>query len=161
VLFAAIVPVFFGKKFGEILTYLIPGKTPFLFARPVAEELGLIIDHRQGLGKWHGDNEWFKLRQRPPIGHIMLDLLENFQTLRKRIHPEYTLLPERMLDHVDVKRYIDANTYCNTDYGQPNKDVYCENLHVMEGTAIRELGPKSILTFDAPQSTSTVTSTDH
>ena len=60
--FAAVVPVFFGKKFGEILTYLIPGKTPFVFARPVAEELGLIIDHKQGLGKWHGDEEWFKLR---------------------------------------------------------------------------------------------------
>eukprot|EP00959_Pyramimonas_sp_CCMP1952_P104575 2185855-Pyramimonas_sp.AAC.1 len=35
------VPSFPGGKFVEILTYVIPGRTPFLFARPVMEELGM------------------------------------------------------------------------------------------------------------------------
>eukprot|EP00959_Pyramimonas_sp_CCMP1952_P457251 9474585-Pyramimonas_sp.AAC.1 len=37
----AVVPSFPGGKFVEILTYVIPGNTPFLFARPVMEELGM------------------------------------------------------------------------------------------------------------------------
>jgi len=38
--------MFFGGLFGEIVVYAAPGSTPFLFARPVMEELKLTVNRR-------------------------------------------------------------------------------------------------------------------
>ncbi len=40
----AIVLMFFGGKYVQILVYILEGATPFLFARPMMEELKLCID---------------------------------------------------------------------------------------------------------------------
>ena len=43
----AVVPSFPGGRFVEILTHVIPGHTPFLIARPITEELGLVTDYKK------------------------------------------------------------------------------------------------------------------
>ncbi len=158
--FAAVVPVFLGPKFVEALAYVFPGSHPFLLSHPVVEASGLILGSQQGLGKAPPDDAWCEPHQCAAFGDVRIDLLKHFRTPWCYVHPEQIVLPECMLDHVDVKHYIDARAYCQTDYNLLKSDPSLAHFHSMSGTAIRELGPIAAFTFERFRNTAPTASTD-
>ena len=56
-------PVAFGGRRGEIMVFLIKGRTPFLFPRPLMEELKLTVDFGNKRMKWD-TGPWFPVVQK-------------------------------------------------------------------------------------------------
>ncbi len=158
--FAAVVPFVMGTKFVEALTYVFPGSHSFLISHPVVEASGLIIGPQQSLGKAPPADEWCEHHPCADIDDVRVDLLKHFRTPWCHIHPEHIILPECMLDHVDANCYMDARTYCRTDYNLLKTEQSLANFQSMRGTAIRELGPKCVLTFERLRNASPTTSMD-
>ena len=57
----------------DITASVVPGSTPFLLARPVLEEWGVVHDYKNGAMKI-GESPWFK-PERNDRGHFLLDLM--------------------------------------------------------------------------------------
>ena len=93
-----ILPIRFGKRVGEILVYVVEGSTPFLFARPVIEQMELMVDLGEKLLRWK-NGPWFPVVS-SPIGHYLLDMLEDIDLLIKGGNPQYALLPVDYDSHV-------------------------------------------------------------
>ena len=100
----AILPVSFGRRVGEILVYVVDGSTPFLFARPVMEQMELTVDFGEKRLRWKG-GPWFPVVS-SPIGHYLLDMLEDIDLLVNGTKPQYTLLP------VDLETHVRRDRHC-------------------------------------------------
>ena len=73
-------PVAFKDKVGLVLTYIVPGKTPLLFPRPLMEMFHLVINYADKSVTW-GDNP----AEQAVVGHqghYMVDLLEHGERWR-------------------------------------------------------------------------------
>ena len=73
----ATVPMFFGGKYVQILVYILEGATPFLFARPLMEELKFCIDFGKCRARWD-EAPWFTVTKQDGTGHYVLDILESY-----------------------------------------------------------------------------------
>ena len=96
----AIVPMFFEGKYGQILVYILEGSTPFLFARPLMEELKLRIDFGKGRARWD-EEAWFDVTKQDGTGHFVLDMLESYHEDLQNEKPKYVLLPVDAASHVN------------------------------------------------------------
>ena len=96
----AIVPMFFGGKYVQILVYILEGATPFLFARPLMEELKLCIDFGKCRARWD-EEPWFTVTKQDGTGHYVLDILESYTSDLQKQKPDYVLLPVDAANHID------------------------------------------------------------
>jgi hypothetical protein len=53
-------PIFVGKQFGDMLTYIVPGGVPILIARPIMDNMGMIMDFGRQRARW-GNANWVSL----------------------------------------------------------------------------------------------------
>mgnify|MGYP000361861405 CR=1 FL=1 len=91
-----LIPTAFGNQKGEIL-YGLPGWTPFLFSRPLMEELQLCVDYGKKIMRW-GADRWMPVTQHQKNGHYVLDLLQDPSCLR-RPACDFQYIPEDEKDN--------------------------------------------------------------
>jgi hypothetical protein len=99
----ALVPMFFGGKYVEIMVYILEGATPFLFARPLMEELKLCIDFGKQRARWN-EEAWFPVTKQELTGHYVLDMLESYSSDYLNQKPQHVLLPVDAAHHIDYTR---------------------------------------------------------
>jgi hypothetical protein len=119
----AILPVAFGGRSGHIVVYIIDGATPFLFPRPLMEDLKLSICFGSKTMRWH-DGDWFPVtvgRQ----GHYILDMLESYAPENK--FEDFYYYPG------DAEKHIEDLPLQNEELGESrsetinNEDCYNES----------------------------------
>ena len=92
-----LVPTFMEGHRRDILMYVIPGKAPFLFGRPILEALDISIGYANGKIKW-GKKAW-KSCLRGSRGEFLCHMAADIGKLLKR-EPSSVLLPDDFDQHV-------------------------------------------------------------
>ena len=91
-------PMFFGGKRIDVLTYIIKGEAPLLMGRPVLEELGLTVDYGSKSMRWP-DKDWEPLEV-GARGEHLLRLGKDIRECRDH-EPSMILTPHDFNEHIN------------------------------------------------------------